>query len=51
MIHTWDDLPDSELRAKLVQHGIHPETADALVARRDRPEIVDLIDQVLDGDR
>ncbi len=34
----WHDLSSAELRARLVQRGMHPTTAARVVQRRDHPD-------------
>ena len=45
---SWEDLSDSELRARLEQRGVHPMTVDALVDHRDGRAVAERIDAILD---
>jgi hypothetical protein len=44
----WRDLGDDELKARLRQRTADPEVSEALVEKRDEPDVVRLIDVILD---
>jgi hypothetical protein len=48
MDHWTDSLEDSELHARLIQHGINPHTAQRLVHDRDQWAASDEIERILD---
>lgn len=48
---TWRDLSDSELEARLVNRGVHPDHAHGLVAEREDDEAERVISEVLGGGR
>lgn len=47
----WTQISDSELRAKLEQRGLTPESAWTLVRLRELPDAVDAIDRILGVER
>lgn len=47
VVDRWDDLADSELRARLVQRRVHPRLIELLVRNREDPEGAEMIDRIL----
>lgn len=45
--YRWDDLADSELRARLVQRRVRPADLEHMVRYREEPEVAAAIDEVL----
>lgn len=45
--YRWDDLADSELRARLVQRRVRPDLLERLVRHREDPDEAAAIDAIL----
>lgn len=42
------DMPDDEIRTRLLQQGMHPAVIDNLIVHRGDPEYDEIIDGLLD---